>query len=396
MPETSVPTLGGPTAPKRPTLEQSLLHALYDANEGQPNIKEFKEAMAFCAKVRSYMMSAKRGGRRGGVRVVVDVAGGHGMLAALFLVLEGSRGGRAGGVEQAIVLDPAHCAGGRRRVDAAWGRGKHGFVSAPFEAEGGGGGGGGGGEEVQGSAAEVAAAATNRLSYINDTIEGALQRVLACFDPQEVLVVSCHACQHLTDDTCRIAAAQRVYGIATMACCHKFPTDTWKRAISEVKADYAATRDAKQANRNRARLASAAADASDEPAVKRRKKKSAGGGGGGGDTDILSIGLVSDLLLAGRMMALTDPDTARGSSSSSSAGAASPDPSLYDVRLSLIPSTITPQNRLVMCRLRSQQSATTDATFRQRASQRLATAYAAAHSNGTLPPAITTPPSGAA
>eukprot|EP00754_Rhynchopus_humris_P001406 Rhum_TRINITY_DN10829_c0_g2::Rhum_TRINITY_DN10829_c0_g2_i1::g.40591::m.40591 len=386
MPETSVPTQGGPTAQKRPTLEQSLLHALYDANEGQPNVKEFKEAMAFCAKVRSYMMSAKRGGRRGGVRVVVDVAGGHGMLAALFLVLEGARRGGTGGVEQAIVLDPAHCSSGRRRVDAAWGREKYGFVSAPFEAEGGCCGGGGSGE-VQGSVAE-AAAAPNRLSYINDTIEGALQRVLACFDPHEVLVVSCHACQHLTDDTCRIAAAQRVYGIATMACCHKFPTDTWKRAISEVKADYAATRNAKQTHKKRARLASEA-EASDELAAKRHTKKASGGGGG--DTDILSIGLVSDLLLAGRMMALTDPDTAR-----SSAGAASQDPSLYDVRLSLIPSTITPQNRLVMCRLRSQQSATADATFRQRASQRLATAYAAAHSNGTLPPPSPTPPSGAA
>eukprot|EP00667_Euglena_gracilis_P033468 EG_transcript_54601 len=87
------------------TMEQRLFHRLRSQRIRNPSAKEFKEAYAFCNGVRHFLGSD--------FDVVLDVAGGHGALAALLLLLT-----RCG---EAVVIDPATVAGGEEGVRRAWG-----------------------------------------------------------------------------------------------------------------------------------------------------------------------------------------------------------------------------------------------------------------------------------
>eukprot|EP00956_Cyclotella_meneghiniana_P036630 scaffold128058_cov23-Cyclotella_meneghiniana.AAC.1 len=74
------------------TLEKQLFHALH--KNRITSIKEFKEAWAMANAVRKFLREEEK------MEYVIDVAGGHGVLAALFLVL-----GRK--CHTATVIDPA-------------------------------------------------------------------------------------------------------------------------------------------------------------------------------------------------------------------------------------------------------------------------------------------------
>ena len=93
---------------ERLTMEQRLFHSLHAERIQSPSIKEFKEAYGFVNATRN---SLGKGEKR--MQFVIDIAGGHGGLAALFLVLVPD-------CESAVVIDPALCESGKRGVDRAW------------------------------------------------------------------------------------------------------------------------------------------------------------------------------------------------------------------------------------------------------------------------------------
>jgi len=93
---------------ERLTMEQKLFHSLHTERIQSPSIKEFKEAYGFVNATRN---SLGKGEKR--MQFVLDIAGGHGGLAALFLVLVPD-------CESAVVIDPALCESGKRGVDTAW------------------------------------------------------------------------------------------------------------------------------------------------------------------------------------------------------------------------------------------------------------------------------------
>ena len=200
------------------SMQQRLFHATHDIRS--PTTKEFKEAWAFCNAVRSFIAPCPR--------VVIDVAGGHGALAALFLILN-SR------TEEAIVIDPAVADAGKRGIQQAWGQ----YIGLQ-----------------------------KTLRYRHECLRTALPAELAGRDGMDVLVVACHACQaclrvcwmcvkgclfgarmlhvcctyadaccmhaacmlqHLTDEVLSIAAAFGCH-VAVMPCCHKDHLGSWKAA----------------------------------------------------------------------------------------------------------------------------------------------------------------------
>ena len=89
-------------------MEAKLFHALHGVSK--PSLKEFNEAFAFVSAVRKGL------GKEvcSSVEVVLDVAGGHGLIAYLYLLLEQS-------VQSAVVIDPADVVAGRRGLERAWG-----------------------------------------------------------------------------------------------------------------------------------------------------------------------------------------------------------------------------------------------------------------------------------
>lgn len=120
------------------------------------------------------------------------MAGGHGALAALFLVLTSA--------QRAVVVDPADVGGGG--VQECWG------------------------EYYEGKELEY------RYECLRSGLKAELEGILKPsgkgsgrgVDPTRVLVVACHACQHLTDETLEIACSFGVH-VTVMPCCQKDPTN---------------------------------------------------------------------------------------------------------------------------------------------------------------------------
>lgn len=164
------------------SLERSLFHELHRNEVSSPSIKEFKEGYAFASATKTLF-------GKGAFDVVLDVAGGHGALAALFLVTTTA--------QQAVVIDPANVGNGS--VQRAWGH----YLK----------------EKV--------------LEYRYECLRTALpSEILRCLEqgiPRErILVVACHACQHLSDETLQIACAEYGVAAAVMPCCQKDTVGSWK------------------------------------------------------------------------------------------------------------------------------------------------------------------------
>ena len=254
------------------TLEQKLFHTLHNKNEnndrkrnGRIPIKEFKECWAFVNAVRSCLESD--------YDYVLDVAGGHGALAALFLVLTSA--------QTAFVIDPHLVENGKNLIEDAW---KNSFFP------------------------------NKSLHYFQECLRTALPRqlknILQSVPCHRILVVACHACQHLTDDTISIAESYGVH-IAVMPCCHKDHDGTWKSVVNNIR-----KRTELQEHKN-----------DDEAHRKQRTSKI--------QPHLLDIGLVMDIATAGKM---SSPYAGKN------AGV------MYKVKIKFIDPSITPQNRLIVCK----------------------------------------------
>ena len=245
------------------TMERRLFHALHQSGVNTPDIKEFKEAFAFLNAVRSAFRKSKQS-----FDLVIDVAGGHGALGALFLLTTT--------IPQAVVIDPARVGSVRK----AWEpflqhkelRFRHECLRTGLPAE----------------------------------IENALQE--KNIPPSRILVVACHACQHLSDETLAIATAFGVHA-AAMPCCQRdtSPGGSWKATSKNLG---------------------------------------------------LPVAVTMDLLLAGKYMGVPG----------------------YDVRMKSIDGSITPQNRIILCKKTTVVGNSTAATTRNDAAhEKLLKVYERAH-----------------
>jgi hypothetical protein len=170
------------------TMEQRLFHELHSSSCAV-SIKEFKEAYAFVEACRK--MFGKET-----FDLVVDVAGGHGALAGLFLAVNMARA--------AVVVDPAEVGGGS--VQRAWDKYMVGKT----------------------------------LRYRHEALRTGLPDELCLAlqnstKPERVLVVACHACQHLSDETLEIAIEHGV-NAAVMPCCQRDLSKgcAWKAASKNL------------------------------------------------------------------------------------------------------------------------------------------------------------------
>ena len=115
--------------------------------------QEFRESWSFVNAVRKSFKGEQ-------IDVVIDVAGGHGAVAAIFLALYPT-------MTEAVVIDPAEVQSGRRGLQLAW--------KEFFE--------------------------PSRLRYRLECLRTGLPAELEKCRRREkgtILVVACHACQHLT------------------------------------------------------------------------------------------------------------------------------------------------------------------------------------------------------
>jgi hypothetical protein len=295
----------GPSSLEPPfTLEKRLFHQLHDNQIRSPTIKEFKESWAFCNAVRAFLRSSSssRSDQKNmkdmddvcSIDLVVDVAGGHGALAALFLILTSAR--------RAVVIDPARVGSGS--VARAW--------------------------------SEFFNKGNNRvktLEYRHECLLTGLPAVLKHaildqgMDPRRILVVACHACQHLSDEVLAIACGNFGVHAAVMPCCQRDVNGYWKSVAQKMN---------------------------------------------------VPIAIVMDILLAGKV-ATWHVGGQQG----------------YDVRIKVLDQSITPQNRLILCRAignRNSSSSSSDTILRpqdyisrnstiDKANERLERAYRRAHDN---------------
>jgi len=248
------------------TLEQRLFHALHDNNVNSPSIKEFNEAFAFMNAVRSVFGNQ----RRNAFDYIIDVAGGHGALAALFLLTTSAKFG--------TVVDPARVG----QIQYAWG---------DFLADG------------------------KSLRFRHECLRTGLPAELALAlqhsTSDRVLVLASHACQHLSDEVLEISCRHGVH-VAVMPCCQKDPSpgSSWKMASRKLD---------------------------------------------------IPIEKTMDLLLAGKCMSWAANDVS------------------YDVRMKFIDSSITPQNRIIVCRAVSGDKVQGCRAGIAKAHQKLEVAYRRAH-----------------
>lgn len=267
------------------TLEKQLFHALHDSKIRSPCHKEFNESFAFVNAVRSFF------GKKS-FDLVIDVAGGHGALAALFLIMTSAK--------SAVVIDPAQVGGGG--VEKAWG---HRYRSDNSNIK-----------------------SNKDLRYRHECLRtglpSELSHALGRVDANRVLVVACHACQHLSDETLQIACQYGVHA-AVMPCCQKdtSPGSSWKATSKRLG---------------------------------------------------VPIGKIMDILLAGKAMSWTT-------------GVAASTSVTYDVRMKVIDEKITPQNRLILCRAQPlaidqrQSGETSREKAIAKAHRKLELAYKRAHPN---------------
>lgn len=170
------------------SLQQRLFHCLHGANS--PSVKEFKECWSFASAVQRFFGKNE-------FDVIIDVAGGQGMLASLLLILTSAR--------RAVVIDPAVGIGGIEFVRKTW----CGFYA---------------GKDL-----------VYRHECLREALPDELKQCIAGgVVNTRILVVACHACQHLSDETVEIATGKGVH-IAVMPCCQKDQTDgSWKAAGKQL------------------------------------------------------------------------------------------------------------------------------------------------------------------
>ncbi|KAL3771251.1 hypothetical protein ACHAW5_006660 [Stephanodiscus triporus] len=293
-------------APMRLTLEKRLFHALHINHVHSPSIKEFKENWSMANAVRKYMKDERR------MEYVLDVAGGHGALAALFLMLVPA-------CHTAIVIDPAKCTSGKNGVHKAWRK----FWT----------------NDDSHSASNHTRATVKELRYRHECLRTGPRKELDWISQkakgENVTVVACHACQHLTDETLHIASEYGV-NVAVMPCCQKDHDGSWKGLTNRL--------------------------------------------GGSGGT--LSIGALIDLLAAGKMM---------GWDTGSGAGVR------YEVKMKLMDESISQQNRMILCKAVTRDSIGVEGRDKKKefAHKRLTRAYLRAHtvpSEGSPSKSATTKP----
>jgi 8-oxo-dGTP pyrophosphatase MutT (NUDIX family) len=168
------------------SLEKRLFHAIHD-NQIRFRVKEFKECFAFMNVVRSCF-----GKKKNDFDVVIDVAGGHGALAALFLICTSS-------AQKAVVVDPARV--GKQSVQRAWK------------------------DFIVGSKTLL-----YREECLRTGLPQELKEALAITTKDRILVIACHACQHLSEEILDIACRRFGVHAAVMPCCQKdlSPGSSWK------------------------------------------------------------------------------------------------------------------------------------------------------------------------
>jgi hypothetical protein len=282
------------------SLEKHLFHTLHNNKIRSPTIKEFNECYEFCKVAKTFYVTNKKKNSLDNqqqqqhsnhtkLKIVIDVAGGHGALAALLLITIPS-------LEQAIVVDPAIITNGKNGIQTAWG---HLFDITKLQYQ----------HEclrtalpriLQSSLVDTGTGICST-NNINDDImaneitsrQGNLSTKLY---PDEILVVACHACQHLSDETIEICSLYNVH-VAVLPCCQKDVSNgnQWKYFCTNISAS-SSSRDSKR---------------------QQHQQK-------------LSIATTMDILLAGKAMSWSTPYT--------------------DVRIKIINEKITPQNRLILCR----------------------------------------------
>lgn len=180
------------------TLEKRLFHELHRSGVNSPRLKEYNEAYAF---VNALRLSANK---IIDVELVLDVAGGHGALGALFLITTPT-------VRRAVVIDPAMVGNGA--VERAW---------RPYWTN---------------TKDPVAKELRYRHECLRTGLPSELDQAIAIenVDPANILVVACHACQHLSDE---ILETSLRYGVqvAVMPCCQRDPTQgcNWKAASKNL------------------------------------------------------------------------------------------------------------------------------------------------------------------
>jgi 8-oxo-dGTP pyrophosphatase MutT (NUDIX family) len=140
------------------TLEKRLFHRLHSKNIVSPSPKEFNEAWAFANVVKKSLPCKD-------LDCVIDVAGGHGALAAILLITTAAT--------RAVVVDPAQV--GRDSVRRAW---------ADFFPE----------KELR-----------YRHECLRSGLPAELESALKTTSCDRILVVACHACQHLSDETVKLS-----------------------------------------------------------------------------------------------------------------------------------------------------------------------------------------------
>eukprot|EP00522_Entomoneis_paludosa_P004969 CAMPEP_0172470522 /NCGR_PEP_ID=MMETSP1065-20121228/66564_1 /TAXON_ID=265537 /ORGANISM="Amphiprora paludosa, Strain CCMP125" /LENGTH=293 /DNA_ID=CAMNT_0013228489 /DNA_START=256 /DNA_END=1134 /DNA_ORIENTATION=- len=194
-------------------MEKNLFSALRDNGVRSPSVKEFDESYAFVNGVRSSLpkhmtrISSTQNDSR--IDLVLDVAGGHGALAALFLLLTSA--------QSACVIDPARV--GKGGVAKAW--------------------------------SKIYSDQHNKsLIYRHECLRTGLPSELEMaintqgIAPQRILVVACHACQHLSEETIQIS---QKYGVhcAVAPCCQKDSTmgSPWKQTARNLNVNFATTMD---------------------------------------------------------------------------------------------------------------------------------------------------------
>ncbi|CAB9529204.1 dihydro-8-oxoguanine triphosphatase [Seminavis robusta] len=191
-------TIRNKQTPPKFSLEKRLFHALCCDRMHNTTVKEFKESWAFINSVRSVF------GNKYPFDVVIDVAGGHGALAALWLILTPAT--------RAVVIDPANV--GKGAVETAWRRD---FLT------------------------------DKRLDYRHEDLRTGLPSELnhvlqqQQVDPQRVLVVACHACQHLSEEVLQIVLCQFPgVHVAVMPCCQKdtSTSNCWKQASKNLNTKF--------------------------------------------------------------------------------------------------------------------------------------------------------------
>lgn len=260
------------------SLEQRLFHALHCNDIKSPSIKEFKEGIAICNAVRAFLKKTTVQE----LRVVIDVAGGHGALAGIFLVFVPS-------VQRAVVLDPAQVGGDS--VLRAWGKA---FIDKN--------------NNNDNNRAQVSSRLEYRHECLRTGLPDELTKALQFTTPDRILVIASHACQHLSDEILQIASDHGVHA-AVLPCCQKdvSPGSSFKHLGHQLN---------------------------------------------------VPVAHVMDILLAGKALSWYT--------------------NFADVRIKLLDSNLTPQNRLIMCRSRYGENCGR-AGLVDKAHSRLQVAYRRAH-----------------